>query len=212
MSDLAAWPDTFSVCFKKRLTDAEVAAFQDVITERIPTPATGEIKSAVIALSRTWADKLPDGDNPNAYIAPPSPQDLLRQMIRARHELASKQSNKCEQCHNGWMSFRFYIHEAGDITLDGKKGTVLHPADETGGMPVSCPCVCSLGEVIAAQLSSQGFDSRRIQQLRSAVLAARSDWYAQRTEVAPESKTTLDTAAKQVQNARKLDMKGSDWP
>lgn len=211
MSELAEWPETFSVCFKKRLTPAEVMAFQDVITERIPTPARGEIKSAVIALSRVWADKMSDGDNPNGYVAPPSPQDLLRQMIRARHELASKQSNKCTECYNGWMSFRFHVHEAGDITLDGKQGTVLHPADETGGMPISCPCVCSLGEIIVAQLSGQGFDARRIQKLRSAVMQARADWHTQRTEVSPQ-KMTLDTAAKKVENARKVDMEGSDWP
>lgn len=206
MSDLASWPDTFAVCFNKRLTEPEIRAFQDVITERIATPARGEIKSAILALSRVWSNKPDDG-----YVRPPSAGDVTTQMIRARNELAAKQSNKCTECYNGWMSFRFHVHEAGDITLDGKQGTVLHPADETGGMPISCPCVCSLGEVISAHLSGQGFDARRIQKLRSAVMQARADWHTQRTEVSPQ-KMTLDTAAKKVENARKVDTKGSDWP
>jgi hypothetical protein len=205
--DVTSWADIYAALFNRRLTDGDANGFAAVIATRIPNPAKGEIKSACLALAKTWQTRTKD----NGYASPPTAQDILTQMVRSRHEMSQGSSGRqCDHCNNGWMSFRFHVHDAGEIKLDGKQGTPLHPADETDGMPTSCPCVCSLGTVIVSQLVTAGTEQSRIDKLRHAVFDARKDYMRGRTEV--QTPNDVDKLARSVSaNVRKVDMMGSEW-
>lgn len=179
----AEWAEVYSALFNRRLSDADVHGFELVIMERIPNPVKGEVKAACMILGRDWQTRTKDG----GYAAPPTASDILRHMVRSRNEMLHSRHSACDHCNDGWMSFRLVPQADGELTIHGVTGTVVHPNDEAGGMPMACPCKCSRGDSHVSTCKTQ---ASLVHRLRDAVMAARVAYLEFRTTVRPGAAQT----------------------
>ena len=184
------WPMTFAALFGRQLEADVASAIEYEARQRINDLRPGEMSVSLRALSIESARKE------NKF--PPTGEEIIQKILRLRRDTyAGDNRRQCAHCHSGWMSYRFYCTEDGEHEINGFRGIVLHPDDPNGGMPISCPCKCSMGDGIILRATHPDDNDKRprttrerLERIRDAVWTSRQDFVRQFTRDEGERTST----------------------
>jgi hypothetical protein len=201
---IAPWPDTYAALFGRKLEKEIALAMTEEINHRINGLTSGEIGGALRRISQR-------NQRSNEQRYPPTGEEIIAEILNGRKQMfvSNFRADACAHCHHGWLSFKFFVDEGGDICINGKKGVALHWADPQPCEKMSCPCKCAMGDALVTS-ATQEVDGRsrttkwRANELRDAVWSAKMTYERQHLR---DEKQHANTSALAQSLARSLEAK-----
>ena len=163
-----SWVQVYEARFGKKLSEEEVAVWENEIQTDIRGLKPGELVESIRALAE---DDRKGGGTKRKFA--PDCETIISAIIRRRYrtKAAEQAAAACELCNDGWVSFGFIYDREGPISLGGMKGYIGR-SQSTFSMPMATVCKCDRGSrALAKAIEAKRTTHELARQLQDAVWA-----------------------------------------